>query len=127
MFVTKLVGAACLAASAAAELQDPSQYPYFAAYFGEGAENAAYAWEAHKVTTSTGYEKTLFRLTGNKIFPEPEGRKHPILFVSGATSNSMSHVSPIWGFYPASAFIAEQEAALKELVMSGDPTATYWL
>jgi hypothetical protein len=96
-------------------------------FFGEGTEFGSYSWEAHKVTTSTGYEKTLFRLTGDANQPDLKTTKQPVLYVNGATSNVISGFAPTFGGFTVQAYIEMQEGNLLTAIKGGDPTRGYSL
>lgn len=46
-----------------------------------------YQWEAHEVTTSTGYELTLFRITGDNLGTPRTADLGPVLLVHGLYSD----------------------------------------
>ena len=79
------------------------------------------------MTTSTGYEKVLFRITGNSNSPDFKATKDSVFIVSGATSNVESWFFPTYGWYDGKSFTAEWDSTIKEATKSKDPTAIYWL
>ena len=75
MFATRLLSVVGLASVAFADGLVGSEeydklYSEWAYFFGEGMELEDYTWEAHEVTTSSGYIKTLFHITGDKRKPD---------------------------------------------------------
>ena len=71
-------------------------YPEFAASIS--GDNPKLTWEAHEVTTSTGYIKTLFHITGMEGWDEYYPHQQPLLIANGAGTNAMSY------FYDEEAF-----------------------
>ena len=65
-------------------------YPLFAAAIAE--ENPKLTWEAHEVTTSTGYVKTLFHITGMQGWDDYYPHHQPLLIANGAGTNTMSYL-----------------------------------
>lgn len=65
-------------------------FPEMDAIFSEGGAYPTYTYEAHRVVTAKGYEKILFRITGDTDKPDFKADKGPVLYVAGATTNVLS-------------------------------------
>ena len=61
-------------------------------------ENPKITWEAHEVTTSTGYIKTLFHITGMTGYDEYYPHYQPVLIANGAATNAMSYLYDEYSF-----------------------------
>ena len=66
---------------------DPALFPDFQMAIEPEYPNIK--WEAHQVTTETGYVKTMFRLVGDEQQKEYKPSKGPVLIVNGAGTTTM--------------------------------------
>ena len=87
-----------------------------------------YKWEAHKVILDDGYEKILFRITGNSRELGFMATKEPILMVNGASSNVMQWFVPTYALQgPRTNYVAKVDSKFIALVKDYDPTRRTWM
>ena len=86
-----LAAMACLEAVEAARTS-PTDIAKFPDFEQEMQANGGHTWSSVPVTTATGYNLTLFRITGNSLGADYVDTKGPVLLLEGMFSNCLDWI-----------------------------------